>query len=88
MERMPPGGLIPRLATPGSQRRTRLESLRRRQAREEKPRPKMGRASIRALAAKNVSRQQITKAVIEAWFWRDEGAWRQKARLTTSDEAL
>jgi hypothetical protein len=42
-----------------------MESLRRRRARAGKPRPKMVRVYTRALVAKNVSRQQITKAVIE-----------------------
>jgi len=60
-----PGVITLGLVPPGSQRRTTLGSRRRRQAGEEKPRPKMGRASIRALVAKHVLRQHETKVVIE-----------------------
>src|SRR5262245_31362670 len=72
MERRP-GGITPRLARPGSPRRTRWESGRRRHAREERQRPKMARVSIRALAAELVSRQRITRAVIEG-VWQNEKA--------------
>jgi len=61
-----PGDITPRPATPGSQRRTRMESLRRRRAVEAKPRPKMVRAYIRALVAKTVTRQLLTTAAIKA----------------------
>ena len=67
-----PEDITPRRATPGSQRGTRMASLRRRQAREGKPRPKMVMAYIRALMAKTVTRQQIITAVIEL-IWQNEG---------------
>jgi hypothetical protein len=57
--------ITPRLATPGSQRRTKMESLLRRLAQEGKPRAKMVRAYITALLGKIVTRQHITTAVIE-----------------------
>jgi hypothetical protein len=66
------GAITPIPATPGSQRRTRMGSRRRRRAREEKPRPKMVRAFIRALMAKTVTRQHITTAVVEM-IWQDSG---------------
>jgi hypothetical protein len=59
------GDITPRPATLGSQRGTRLESLRRRRAQEGKPRPRMVRAYIRARMAKIVTRQHITTAVIK-----------------------
>jgi len=58
-------GIAPGPATPGIQRRTRLESLLHRRAQEGKLRPKMVTAYIRALVAKPVTRQHITRAAIE-----------------------
>jgi hypothetical protein len=59
------GGITPTPATPGSQRGTRMESLPRRRAQEEKPRPKMARAYITPPMAKFVTRQRLATAAID-----------------------
>jgi hypothetical protein len=58
------------LAPPGSQKKTKMESLRRRPAGAAEPRPKTERAYIRAQAARIVTRQRIATAVIKVRFVR------------------
>src|SRR6267154_1542895 len=56
---------------PGSQKGTRMESLRRRRAVEAKPRPRMVRAYIRALVAKTVTGQLLATAAIKVGLGAD-----------------
>src|SRR4029077_1592263 len=60
-----------RPAMPGSQKGTRMESLRRRRGVEAKLRPKMVRASIRALVAKTVTGQLLATAAIKVGLGAD-----------------